>query len=105
MHTKYAIIAAALLLAGTAWAGTAHAAGSDESREATALNGSQVTLSQAIAQAEAATHGRAFDAGVDFDKSKPRITVETNGPDGVQTVIVDAQSGRLLSTRAGGETD
>ena len=94
------------LLAAGALAGTAlAAAGNGEDREATALQDAKVTLTQAIATAEQQTGGRAFDAGVDVEHDTVRIAVETNGPKGVQTVIVDAQSGRVVATHAGGEQD
>jgi uncharacterized membrane protein YkoI len=81
------------------------AAGSEETREETALQGTNLTLSQAISTAEQQTGGKAFDAGVDVDHGKPRIVVETNGRQGVQTVIVDAQSGQIVGGHAGGEAD
>ena len=86
-------------------AGTSFAAGHDEAREQTALQGTKFTLSQAISAVEQQTGGKAFDAGVDVDEGKPRIVVETNGPNGVQTVIVDAQSGQIVGSHAGGEAD
>jgi hypothetical protein len=92
-------------LAGPGLAGPSAAANSDESREETALLGAKITLSQAIATAEQNTGGKAFDAGVDVAKGKPRIIVETNGPKGVLTVIVDAQSGEIMGSHAGGEAD
>lgn len=95
---------ASVIAAGAA-AGTALARGNDEDREATALQGAKVTLSQAIATAEQQTGGQAFDAGVDNENGTVRIAVETNGPKGVQTVIVDPQSGQVVSTHAGGEQD
>jgi uncharacterized membrane protein YkoI len=55
--------------------------------------------------AEHQTGGKAFDAGVNVDDGKPRVIVETNGPQGVQTVIIDAQSGQVISGHAGGEPD
>ncbi len=99
--------ATALALAGLLAAGTtiASAAPSDEQKEATALQGAKVSLSQAIATAEQKTGGKAYDAGVDLKGSQPRIAVETNGPKGVQTVVVDAQSGAVVGTHAGAETD
>ena len=106
MNTRIlASLALAGLLAAGSLAGTAFAAGSDEQQEATALQGAKVTLSQAIATAEQQTGGHAYDAGVDIKGSTPRIAVETNGPRGVQTVIVDAQTGRVVGTHAGAETD
>jgi uncharacterized membrane protein YkoI len=86
-------------LAGPAFA----AAGEDQ--EQTALMNSRITLSQAIATAEQQSGGKAFDAGVDVDHGKPRVVVETSGPKGVQTVMVDADSGQVVGTHAGGVAD
>ena len=38
-------------------------------------------------------------------KVRPRVVVETNGPKGVQTVIVDAQNGQIVGGHPGGEAD
>jgi uncharacterized membrane protein YkoI len=105
MKTRHgtAIALAGVLFLGLA--GPALAANSDEAREETALQGSKLTLSQAISIAEHQTGGKAFDAGVDVDHGKPRIVVETNGANGVQTVIVDAESGQIVGAHAGGEAD
>jgi len=105
MNTKLAtaLALAGLLAAGTL--GTAYAAGQDEDQEATALQGAKVSLVQATATAEQQTGGQAFDAGADVRGGQPRITVETNGPKGVQTVTIDAQSGQVVGTHAGGEQD
>lgn len=101
MHTKtLAILGLAVLFAAPAYA-----AGGDASHEATALQGAKVTLPQAIAIAEQRTGGRAYDAGVDIKHGLPRIAVETNGPQGVLTVIVDAQSGKIVGTHAGPDQD
>jgi uncharacterized membrane protein YkoI len=99
---------AAIALAGALVLGLTEptfAANNDEAREQTALQGSKLTLSQAISIAEHQTGGKAFDAGVDVDHGKPRIVVETNGTNGVQTVIVDAESGQIVGGHAGGERD
>lgn len=105
MKTKHG---AAIALAGALFlglAGPAFAANSDEAREETALQGTKLTLLQAISIAEHQTGGKAFDAGVDVDHGKPRIVVETNGANGVQTVIVDPESGQIVGGHAGGESD
>lgn len=81
------------------------ATSNSEAQEQTALRNSKVTLSQAIATAEQQTGGKAYDAGVDVDHGQTRIAVETNGPKGVQTTIIDARNGNVVSTQAGGETD
>lgn len=99
---------AAIALAGLVFlglAGPTFAASSGEAREETALQGRKLTLPQAIATAEQRTGGKAFDAGVDVDRGKPRVIVETNGPNGVQTVIVDAESGQIIGGHPGGEAD
>jgi uncharacterized membrane protein YkoI len=98
----------ALALAGIlalSLAGPTLAANSDEDGEATALQGAKLALSQAISTAEQQTGGKAFDAGVDVKNGKPHIVVETNGPKGVQTVTMDAQSGQIIGTHAGSEAD
>lgn len=105
MKTQLAIVALAGVLVTGAMAGTAFAGGNDEANEATALQNAKVTLPQAIATAEQQTGGKAFDAGVDAKGGQTRIAVETNGAKGVQTVIVDAQSGQVVGTHAGGVTD
>ena len=72
--------------------------------EAAAVDAMKVSLTQAIATAEQHTGGKAYDAGVDTDHGTT-IVVETNGPKGVQTVTVDANSGKILSEHQGGEQD
>jgi len=80
-------------------------AASTKVQEQSALQSTSLTLTQAIATAEQRTGGKAFDAGTDVDHGSPRVVVETNGPNGVQTVTMDAQSGTVLSTHSGGEPD
>lgn len=106
MQTKtLATLALASLLGAGTIGAPGYAASHDESREATALQGAKVTLPQAIAIAEQQTGGHAYDAGVDIKDGTTRIAVETNGPKGVLTVIVDAQSGKVVGTHAGPEQD
>ena len=105
MKTKHGV---AIALTGALFlglAGPTFAENRDEAREETALQGTKLTLSQAISIAEHQTGGKAFDAGVDVDHGKPRIVVETNGTSGVQTVVVDAESGQIVDGHAGGEPD
>ncbi len=94
----------ALLMTATL-GGSALAAGQDEDREAVALQGAKVSLVQAITLAEQQTGGQAFDAGVDVKDGQTRISVETNGPKGVQTVVINAQSGEVVAAHAGGVPD
>ena len=99
---------AAITLAGILFIGVAGPAlggTKSEAQEQTALQGTTMTLSQAIAIAEHQTGGKAYDAGVDVDDGKTRVIVETNGPNGVQTVIIDAQSGQIVESHAGGVPD
>jgi len=106
MNTKMiASLALAAMVTAGALSGAAFAAGGDENREANALQGAKVSLAQAIASAEQQTGGRAYDAGVDVQGGQTRIVVETNGPKGIQTVAIDAQSGQVVASHAGGETD
>ncbi|MBW4023022.1 MAG: hypothetical protein HIU92_07745 [Proteobacteria bacterium] len=98
-------VALATLLALGALSGTALAATGDESREAAALSSSTISLTQAIKSAEQQTGGRAYDAGVDLSGGQTRIVVETNGPKGVETVAINAQTGAVISTTHGGEAD
>jgi uncharacterized membrane protein YkoI len=102
-HYSAAITFAGILILGGA--GSALAVTGGETQEETALQETSLTLSQAIAMAEHQTGGKAFDAGVNVDDGKPRVIVETNGTQGVQTVIIDAQSGQIVSAHAGGEPD
>lgn len=98
-----AIALAGVLILGVA--GPTFSANNGEVREETALLGTKITLSQAISIAEHQTGGKAFDAGVDVDHGKPRIVVETNGTSGVQTVILDAESGQIVGGHAGSAPD
>jgi uncharacterized membrane protein YkoI len=101
-------IAAAMLVMSHAGSGVSAAQNNNESHEgnvSTALASAKTTLSQAIVTAEQRTGGKAYEAGVDVEAGKPRIIVETTGPNGVQTVTVDAQNGQVIGTHAGGERD
>jgi len=77
----------------------------DGDQEAKALQGAKISLTQAITTAKQQTGGRAYDAGVDVKSGQTRIVVETNGPKGVQTVAVNAQSGQVVASHSGGEPD
>ena len=102
MTTRTLLAASALAIAA---GGTALAASADEQQEATALQGAKVSLIQAITTAEHRTGGQAYDAGADVVGGAPRIAVETNGREGIKIVTIDARTGRIISTHAGGETD
>ena len=100
-QTNLAVVAAMLLLGATVPA----IAASTKRQEQSALQGTSFTLSQAIVMAEQHTGGKAFDAGTDVDHGAPRVVVETNGPNGVQTVTMDAQSGKIVNAHPGSEPD
>ncbi len=42
---------------------------------------------------------------MDVKHGAVRVVVETNGPHGLQTVQVDAQTDQVVGTHAGGEAD
>lgn len=96
-------IVAGLTIAGLG-AGQAFAAAGKVDSEATAA-GMQVSLAQAIATAEQQTGGKAYDVGVDTAGGQHRLVVETYGPKGTQTVMVDGTSGKVVGGHAGGEAD
>lgn len=73
--------------------------------EAAAVSDLKVPLTQAITIAEQHTGGKAYDAGISLDQGKMQIVVETNGPAGVKTVMIDPQSGAVLGERVGSEQD
>ena len=64
-----------------------------------------VTLQRAIATAEQQANGRAVSADIRQERGTVRIEVEVAGPQGVKTVLVDAQSGLVTATHAGGQDD
>jgi uncharacterized membrane protein YkoI len=74
-----------------------------DARDAAALAGMKVTLQQAITTAEQQAGGRAVGADVSQERGVPRIAVEVAGPQGVKTVLVDAQSGHVTATHDGGQ--
>jgi uncharacterized membrane protein YkoI len=99
---------AAIALAGILFIGVAGpvlGGTKGEAQEQTALQKTTMTLSQAIAIAEHQTGGKAYDVGVVINHGKPRVIIETNGPNGVQTVIIDAQSGQIVAAHAVGVPD
>ena len=98
-------LALAIFLATVSIAGATLAADNDGNREAVAMQGSKVSLVQAIALAERQTGGLAYDAGVDAKVADPCIMVETNGPNGLQTTSVDGQTGLVVDHDAGAEED
>lgn len=108
MNTIRAIpFALAALLAIGAAGSAAHAEdrdGNQNRRDAAALANMRVTLPQTITTAEQqVAGGRAVGADVSQEGGGTRIAVEVVGPQGVRTVLVDAQTGQVTATRDGGE--
>jgi hypothetical protein len=105
MMTRYGATAALAGMLILCAAGPSLAASKGEASEQTALDATKLTLSQAIATAEQRTAGKAYEAGVDVEHGKPRVVVETNGPNGVRTIIIDAQSGEIVGEHPGSHPD
>jgi len=107
MNNKTLIpIALAALLAVGAAAGAARAENQDQDRpDAAALAGMKVTLMQAITTAEQQAGGRAVGADVSQEQGAVRIAVEVAGPQGMKTVLVDAQTGQVTATQDGDRED
>lgn len=99
-------IALAALAATGAAGGVAFAKESGhQDNDAAALAGAKVTLQQAIATAEQQANGRAVSADLKQERGITRIEVEVAGPQGVRTVLVDAQTGQVTATHAGDQGD
>lgn len=73
----------------------------DAGQDAAALADAKVTLQQAIATAEQQANGRAVGADIKHERGTARIEVGVTGPQGVETVLVDAQTGRVTATYDG----
>ena len=103
-NKQIATLALAALLATGAAGGLAYAKDRDQDgRDAAALAGMKVTLTQAIATAEQQLGGRAVGADISQERGATRIVVEVAAPQGVKTVLVDAQTGQVTATRDGGQ--
>lgn len=74
--------------------GTARAARYGNHSDAVALANAKVSLSQAIAVAERQVRGKAVSAGVDDQNGVIHIAVDVATGQGVQTVLVDPQTGQ-----------
>lgn len=105
MSIKHIIpVALAALFAVGAAGGIAYAKDSgQDAQDTAALAGMKVTLQQAIATAEQQAGGRAVGADMSQERGATRIAVEVVGPQGVKTVLVDAQTGQVTATRDGGQ--
>ena len=83
-------------------AGTARAESNEDRSDAAALAAAKVSLSQAIATAEQSAGGKAIGADVDNQNGVARIAVEVAGGQGVRTVLIDPQTGKVVATRVTG---
>ncbi len=66
-----------------------------DATELAALEGAKVSLTDAIAIAEKEGGGKAVDAGFEGENGSYAYEVEVLGANGEQTVLVDAQSGKV----------
>ncbi len=96
-HIALFALAAFAIAAG----GIVHAKDRDHDQDAASLAGMKVTLTQAIATAEQQAGGRAVSADMSQEHGPARIAVEVVGPQGVKTLLVDAQSGQIAATQDG----
>ncbi len=104
--TRIIPIALAALLATGAAGGLAFAKESGrQDNDAAKLASAKVTLQQAIAMAEQQAGGQAVSADFQQEKGVARIEVEVAGPQGVKTVLVDAQTGQVTTTHAADQAD
>lgn len=88
-----AALLAACAAGGTAWAGTS----GEHADDIAALANTKVTLTQAIAAAEARTGGKALEAGIDRENGATRIAVGVATGQSLKTVLVDPQTGQVTS--------
>ncbi|MDE2333721.1 MAG: PepSY domain-containing protein [Rhodospirillales bacterium] len=93
------IVVAAAMAATFAY-GTAHADQYRNQSDVAALVNAKVSLSQAIAIAEKQVQGKAVSAGVDDQNGVIHISVDVATGPGVQTVLVDPQTGQASLGRA-----
>ena len=103
MNAKYAAPLALVALIGLG--ATAEIAFASESSErqndAAGLANAQVTLQQAVTTAEQQAGGRAASADLRQEKGVANFEVEIVGQQGVKTVLVNAQTGKVTATYAG----
>ena len=86
---------AALLVGGTATAGLAMA----DIEDARALADAKITLTEAIAAAEAHTNGKAFEAQIEDDSFSPEFEVGIVTGNTVYEVRVNGETGEVISSR------
>lgn len=88
-----------ILATGTAGGALLAHAGESERSDAAALANAKVTLSQAIAAAERQTGGHAIGAGLENQNGVVSISVDVARKQGVETVLVDPQTGQVATIR------
>jgi uncharacterized membrane protein YkoI len=77
----------------------------EDARDAAALASMKVTLPQAIASAEQQAGGHAVSADIVHRQGITQIAVEVAGAKGVQTLLVDGQTGKVTATADSGHGD
>jgi len=95
----------ATVLATGALGGAALAKDQGDQSDAAALASAKVSLSQAITAAEQQVHGKAVSADVDNQNGVVNLAVEVATDQGVQTVLVDPQTGKVSAVQAGGDDE
>ena len=81
-------------------AGFAVAAEHEDRAETSALQHAKVSLTDAIRTAEQRVNGKAIDAGLDHQNGNLRYEVEVLKDGAVQKMMVDAQSGQVMTASA-----
>ena len=92
--------AVVLMVLGASGASLAEERKDDGAAEAAALQGSKVTLAQAIAVAEQATGAKALDAGIDNENGTNFIVVGVMKDDQPHKVLIDLQTGAVAKVVA-----
>ena len=96
-------VLATLIVFGLA-GGIAHAADRDQDqRDTAALATMKVSLTEAITAAEQQAGGKAVGADLVQENGATRIAVEIASQQGIKTVLVDGQSGKVMATKDSGE--
>lgn len=77
--------------------GTAFAAQQNDGQELQRLESSKMSLAQAVQAAETEYKGKAVSASLDMKQSTPAFVVEVMSASGSQSVLVDAETGKLTA--------
>ena len=97
--TMPAALAALVILGAAPAVAAAHE--HEDQAELAALQNAKVSLTDAIRTAEQQVSGKALDAGLENHDGKLRYEVKVLKDGAVQKVMVDAQSGQIVTASAG----